>query len=122
MLMLIKRRLKMKDKAIEKITKEAMELNDPFAFFIEEHLTEMCTSNAVAEKLLAADKSIKQISNKIRSQMEKEAKEANPGKRSAWWGAPDAVLLKMVDEYYGLNQKTAPAKETTERVNVLDLF
>ena len=67
------------NKAIEKITKEAMDMNDPFAFFIEEHLTEMCTSNTVAEKLLAEDKSIKKIANQIRNKMEKEAQEANPG-------------------------------------------
>lgn len=109
------------DKAIEKITKEAMDMNDPFAFFIEEHLTEMCTSNAVAEKILADGKSIKSIANRIRNQMEKEAKDANPGKRSAWWGAPDAKLLKMVDEYYGLNQETT-APEQKEHINVLDLF
>ena len=109
------------DKAIEKITKEAMDMNDPFAFFIEEHLTNACTSNAVAEKLLADDKSIKKIATRIRTQMEKEAKEANPGKRSAWWGAPDAKLLKMVDEYYGLDQATT-APEQKEHINVLDLF
>ena len=108
------------NKAIEKITREAMDMNDPFAFFIEDHLTEMCTTNNVAEKLLADDKSIKKIATRIRNQMEKEAKEANPGKRSAWWGAPDAKLLKMVDEYYGLDQATA--KPEQEDINVLDLF
>ena len=109
------------DKAIEKITREAMDMGDPFAFFIEEHLTELCTSEAVAQKLLAEDKGIKKIATKIRNQMEKEAKEANPGKRSAWWGAPDAKLLKMVDEYYGLNEETT-APEQKEHINVLDLF
>ena len=109
------------DKAIEKITKEAMDMNDPFAFFIEEHLTEMCTSNAVAEKLLAEDKSLKKIANQIRNQMEREAKEANPGKRCAWWGAKDEVLIKMVDDYYGLDQKAAPSR-SADRVDVLDLF
>lgn len=108
------------NKAIEKITREAMDMNDPFAFFIEDHLTEMCTTNNVAEKLLADDKSIKKIATRIRNQMEKEAKEANPGKRSAWWGAPDAKLLKMVDEYYGLDQATAEPEQ--EDINVLDLF
>lgn len=109
------------DKAIEKITKEAMDMNDPFATFIEEHLTELCTSDAVAEKILANGKSIRQIANQIRNRMQKEAQEANPGKKSAWWGAPDAVLLEEVDKYYGLDQQAAPAAPA-ERVNVLDLF
>ena len=108
------------NKAIEKITKEAMDMGDPFAFFIEEHLTELCTSEAVAQKLLADDKSIKKIATRIRNQMEKEAKEANPGKRSAWWGAPDATLLKMVDEYFGLDQTASEPEQ--EDINVLDLF
>ena len=75
----------------------------------------------MAEKLLAKDKSLKKIANQIRNQMEREAKEANPGKRCAWWGAKDEVLIKMVDEYYGLDQKTAPSR-TAGRVDVLDLF
>ena len=110
------------NKAIEKITKEAMDMNDPFAFFIEEHLTEMCTSDAVAEKLLAEDKSVRKIANQIRNKMEKEAKEANPGKRCAWWGAPDAVLLKEVDDYYGLGSRNQTASKPSERVDILDLF
>ena len=40
------------DKAIEKLTKEMMKLNNTFAQEIEEHLTEICTSDAVAEKIL----------------------------------------------------------------------
>ena len=40
------------DKAIEKLTKEMMKLNNPFAQAIEEHLTEICTSDAVADKIL----------------------------------------------------------------------
>ena len=40
------------NKAIEKLTKEMMKLNNPFAQAIEEHLTEICTSDAVADKIL----------------------------------------------------------------------
>ena len=111
----------MKDKAIEKITKEAMAINDPVAFAIEEHLTNRCTTDAAALLLLAEDKSVRKIANKIRNQMEKEAKEANPGKRCAWWGAKDEVLLKMVDEYYGLDKKATPSR-SSERIDILDLF
>ena len=108
------------DKAIEKITKEAMEINNPFAFFLEEHLTEMCTSNAVAEKLLAEGKSLRQICTRIENRMRKEAQEANSGKRSAVWGAPDAVFYEEVEKYYGIDQKSKSA--SVNRVNVLDLF
>ena len=116
------------DKAIAKITEEAMKMNDPFAFFIEEHLTERCSSKVEAEKILADGKSIEKIANKIRGKMEKQAREANPGKRSAWWGAPDAELLQMVDKYYGIGVSGALAEaqaqkpEPADRLNVLDLF
>ncbi len=113
----------MKDKAIEKITKEAMELNTPFAFFLEEYLTSKCTSTAVAEKLLAKDKSLKTLCNQITNRMRKEAEEANKGKRSAVWGAPDEVFYKEADKYYGLDQ--TPVRTSSgapERVSVLDLF
>ena len=100
-----------------------MELDNPFAFFIEEHLTEMCTSNAVAEKPLAENKSLKEICNRIVSRMRKEAQEANQGKKSAVWGARDEVLLKEVDEYYELdtNKAASHARRKAERVDVLDL-
>ena len=43
----------MKDKAIRKITEEAMKIDDPVAFAIEEHLTSRCRTNAEAALLLA---------------------------------------------------------------------
>ena len=46
------------NKAIEKLTKEMMKLNDPFAQAIEEHLTEICTSDTVAAKILQEGKSL----------------------------------------------------------------
>ena len=54
------------DKAIEKLTKEMMKLNNPFAQAIEEHLTEICTSDAVAEKILQEGKSLKGACDSIR--------------------------------------------------------
>lgn len=53
------------DKAIAKITEEAMAINDPVAFGIEEHLTEICTNDTVARKILAEDKSLKAIYDKV---------------------------------------------------------
>lgn len=111
----------MKDKAIEKITKEAMELNSPFGFFLEEYLTSKCTTDEVAKKLLAEDKSLKTLCNQITNRMRKEAQEANQGKKSAIWGASDEVFYQEADKYFGLDQKTStPA--AADRVNVLDLF
>ena len=105
----------MKDKAIAKITQEAMKIDDPMAFAIEEYLTKMCTTNAVAEKLLAKDKSLKAIYNKIWA----EAKKRRKGSCAF---IPPEEVYNMVDEYYGLTRKAAAPKAAEDRVNVLDLF
>ena len=107
----------MKDKAIAKITDEAMKIDDPMAFAIEEHLTQLCTSNAVAEKLLAEDKSLKKACDMIWD----EAKKRRKGNCAY---IPPEEAYAMVDKYYGLNQIGIKARKTehTDRVNVLDLF
>ena len=106
----------MKDKAIAKITDEAMKIDDPMAFAIEEHLTELCTSNAVAEKLLAEDKSLMQIYDAI-------WKEAEKRKKGRVAFIPPEEVFQMVDDYYELGLTSpAPKQEHTGKVNVLDLF
>ena len=41
------------DKAIAKLAQEMMEANDPVIQMIEEHLTEVCITDEIAEKILA---------------------------------------------------------------------
>ena len=53
------------NKAIAKITNEMMEKNDALARLIEEHLTEKCTSIAVAEKILDPNKQLAAIHRMI---------------------------------------------------------
>ena len=36
-----------------------MQLKDPIAQGVEEHLTEICTNDIIAEKILATDKTVK---------------------------------------------------------------
>lgn len=103
------------NKAIEKVTNEAMKIDDPMAFAIEEHLTSKCTTDAAAEKLLAEDKSLKQIYDRIWS-------EARRRKKGNCAFIPPEEVFGWVDEYYGLDQKAAPAQAAADRVNVLDLF
>ena len=107
----------MKDKAIAKITDEAMKIDDPMAFAIEEHLTSICTSNAVAAKLLAEDKNLKQAYDNIWA----EAKKRRKGNCAF---IPPEEVYEMIDKYYGLDQLGGKARKTehTDRVNVLDLF
>lgn len=107
----------MKDKAIAKITDEAMKIDDPMAFAIEEHLTQLCTSNAVAKKLLAEDKSLNVAYDLI-------WKEASKRKRGRVAFIPPEEVYAMVDKYYGLDQTSSKPHKTehADRVNVLDLF
>ena len=106
----------MTDKAIEKITKEAMEINDPVAFGIEEHLTELCTTNTVAMKILDDDKKLKEIYDKVWS----EARKRRKGNCAY---IPPEEVYAMVDEYYGLNNKVANRQRSSaDRANVLDLI
>lgn len=106
----------MTDKAIEKITKEAMKINDPVAFGIEEHLTEICTNDTVARKILAEDKSLKTIYDKLWA----EAKKRKKGQCAF---IPPAEVYAMIDEYYGIDEApSAASRPAANRVDVLDLF
>ena len=112
----------MKDKAIAKITEEAMAIGDPMAIAIEEHLTARCTNTQIAEKLLAEDKSLKKAIDVIMQKARKIAQENRKG-NTGHAVISDADAYKMVDEYYGIDEKAAPARRSeSQRVDVLDLF
>ena len=107
----------MKDKAIEKITKEAMAINDPVAFALEEHLTNRCTTDAAALLLLAEDKSLKKAYDMVWA----EAKKRKKGNCAY---IPPEEVYDMVDKYYGLDQLGRKPSQTASanRVDVLDLI
>lgn len=107
----------MKDKAIAKITQEAMAINDPIAFAIEEHLTEKVTSDAAALLILAEDKSLKKIYDNIWA----EAKKRRKGNCAF---IPPEEVYDIIDKYYGLEQLGAKAskRESANRVDILDLI
>ena len=62
------------DKAIKKITEEMMKIDSPLAQGIGEHLTEVCKSNDVAEKLLEESKSLKTLCDNITAEAKKRQK------------------------------------------------
>lgn len=97
------------DKAIARITGEMMKIDDPLAQMIEEHLTERCTNVQVAEKLLASEKSLKELHKQIWDEA---------GKRKKGNGAyiPDEEIYQMADDYYGIGHSSH------ETINVLDLL
>lgn len=104
------------DKAIAKITDEMMKIGTPLSRFVEEHLTEICKNEVVAEKLMDEDKSLKAIC----LQIESEARKVKVGNMAH---IPDAEVLKMTHDYYGIKDEDMQAKRVhSERVDILDLF
>ena len=103
------------DKAIAKITDEMMKIETPLSRFVEEHLTEICKNEIVAEKLLAEDKSL----NAICKQIESEARKVKVGNQAQ---IPDAEVLKMARDYYGITDADMHQKDDSDKIDVLDLF
>ena len=101
----------MVNKAIARITDEMMKIDDPLAQLLEEHLTEICTTDQVAEKLLDPEKTLKELHGKVWD----EAKNRKKGNGAY---IPDKEIFQMAEDYYGIQQKAAPAKQ----INVLDLL
>ncbi|MEE0740770.1 MAG: hypothetical protein U0M21_00550 [Emergencia sp.] len=87
------------DKAIAKITEEAMAINNTFAIFIEEHLTGICTNDKVADKLLVG-KPLKEFCKRCEDEAREEARKQGNGVQLN--GLPDAEYQRMVEEYYGI--------------------
>ncbi len=104
------------DEAIAKITTEAMEINDAFSIFIEEHLTSICTTDKVADKLLAEDKQLEDFCSKCESEARERARKQGGGFQIN--GLPDQEYKDMVETYYGI---TAEDKNRTAG-NVIDIM
>ena len=109
----------MKDKAIAKITEEAMAIDDPLAFAIEEYLTGRCTSTAAAQKILDDGKKLQKLHDQLIKKAMGMAKPLKGNKKGkfAWFDIEEDIAA-----YYGLDSKPAPVKTSTERVDILDMF
>lgn len=104
----------MKDKAIARITDEMMKINTPHAQAVEEYLTGICTTDAVAEKLLDESKSLKGFLDKLL----KEAKKRSKG--NVAYIAPDEVW-EMVEKYYGITEEDKAAMAVTSAEDIIDI-
>lgn len=109
------------NKAIEQITEEANAINNAFAIFCEEHLTDLCTTDIIAEKLMNSKKSLKEFCKKC----EDEAKAGVKNKTGVQInGKPDAEYYREIEEYYELNDithDTAPIS-SEEPIDIMDLL
>ena len=104
------------DKAIAHITDQMMQLNQPLVQLIEEHLSEICTTTAVAEKLLNEEKTLKELNDKVWS----EARKRKQGNAAY---IPESEIFTMSEEYYGITEADKNIHHKTGNViNILDLM
>lgn len=97
------------NKAIAKLTDEMMKLDNPLAQAIEEHLTELCTNEETAAKILANGKSLKACCDSIKDEARKRAKN-----NVAY--IPPAEVFEMAEKYYCIE------KHAAKKIDVLDLL
>lgn len=107
------------DKAIAKITKEAMAANDSFITDLEEHLTSICTTNEIAEKILNENKSLKKASEKI-WEIARRRKKGNVA------CIRSNEVFAALEEYYEIAKVEkdyfVDANKTEGPINILDLL
>lgn len=103
------------DKAIAKLTREMMEANDPAIQTIEEHLTEVCTTGEIAEKILAEGKTLKGALKEI----ENTARERQTRNGSCVC-ISDTEGFRITDEYFDIVHLIGKAKQ--DNINILDLI
>lgn len=101
------------NEAIAKITDEMMQANDPLIQMIEEHLTTICTNEAIAAKILAEDKTLKGASTIIWA----EASKRQQGSKTH---ISDAECCEMAEEYFGITPDMKNQSVRAAIVNILD--
>lgn len=114
------------DKAIAHITDEAMKLGDDLSIMIEEHLTNICITEAVANKLLNEEKTL----NKLNKNIWDEARKRKNGNGAH---IPDAEIFEMAESYYCITEEDKNSiaihqnhkqvhKEPKKIVNIMDML
>ena len=102
------------DRAIAKITDEMMKIDTPHAVAVEEYLTEICTTEAVAEKLLDESKTLKEFLDLLLE----EAKKRKKG--NVAYIAPDEVW-QLAEEYYGITEEDKSSIGATFAEDIIDI-
>ena len=104
------------NKAIAKITDEMMKLEDPIAQGVEEHLTDICTNDIIAGKILSKEKTVKGACEALWEAARKRKKG-----NSAYIAPEEACAI--IEEYFGINEddKESPVTEN-ETVDLMSIF
>ena len=105
--------------AIAKITEEALSIKDAFSQMIEEYLTDICKTDAVATKLLAENKSLKVFCD----EMWKEAKSRST-KCASGSGAyiSDQECFEKAEAYYEITEDDKRTKTSTNVIDITELL
>jgi formyltetrahydrofolate synthetase len=105
------------DKAIEKITKEMMEINTSMAIAIEEYLCGICKNDEVASKLLNTEKTLKKA-------IEFLYDEARKVKKNNVAVMRDEEVYKLVNKYYEIETETENNEESinTESIDLMSFL
>lgn len=100
-------------KAIKKITEEMMENQNNTAIrVIEEHLTSICTTNEVAEKILNEEKTLRGALEAIRNEAQKE-------KVGNCACIDDKRGFEIVEKYFGIEEED---KKFNKIIDIIDLI
>lgn len=110
------------NEAIAKITEESTALGDALSQQIEEHLTEICITDAVADKILAQPDLIKKIGEKLTKEAKSKAKKTSGG--SFYYMSP-LEAYQMIEEFCGITADDKAAQKKTvqfEQILIEDLI
>lgn len=100
-------------KAIKKITEEMMENQNNTAIrVIEEHLTSICTTNEVAEKILNKEKTLRGALGAIKNEAQKE-------KVGNCACIDDKRGFEIVEKYFGIEEED---KKINKIIDIIDLI
>lgn len=103
----------LKDKAKERLAKE-IEGKDHLIPF-EEYLTEICTTDEIAEKILAEDKSLEGCFKHMESI-------ARGRKTGNFAYIPPEEGFRIIRQYYGIDEDAKAEEETVDTVDIMDLL
>lgn len=105
------------DDAIAKITTECE--GKDYLIPFEEYLTEICTTDEIAEKILKPEKSLEECCSQMEKIAEKRmVRKGNVGKAYI----PPEEGFRIIRDYYEIELSEKKEKKSAEVVDVLDLL
>lgn len=102
------------DTAIARITDEMMKEKDYLITMLEEHLTSICTTDAVAGKLMQEGKTLKECSKIIWN-------EASKRKKGNGAHISDAECFEMAEKYFEIAEEDKQEVRKVNKPDVIDI-